>query len=77
MKFSPRCRTKKLEIIYIILGSIYSFFNWEGADIRFQIRPKTISEECQCDKDHVDARKPVFGGLQTIQAQTSLCIRAV
>ena len=31
MKFSPRCRTKKLGIIYTIL-------NWEVADIRPQIR---------------------------------------
>ena len=34
MTFSPRCRTKKLGIIYTILGSFYSFLNWEGANIR-------------------------------------------
>ena len=34
MKFSPNCRAKKLGIIYIILGSFGSFFNWEEAVIR-------------------------------------------
>ena len=40
MKFSPICRTEKLGKIYTILGSFCSFFNWEGADIRPQIRPR-------------------------------------
>ena len=43
MKFSPKCRTKKLGIIYTILGSFCSFFNCKGADIRPQIRPRKIS----------------------------------
>ena len=43
MKFSPRCRTKKVGIIYTILGSFYSFLNWEGTNIRLQIRPRKIS----------------------------------
>ena len=30
MKFSPKCRTKKLGMIYNILGSFCSFCNWEG-----------------------------------------------
>ena len=30
MKFSPKSRTKKLGIIYTILGSFCSFLNWEG-----------------------------------------------
>ena len=34
MNVSPKCRTKELGIIYSILGSFCSFFNWEGADIR-------------------------------------------
>ena len=34
MKFSPKCRTKKLGMIYSILISFCSFLNWEGADIR-------------------------------------------
>ena len=55
MKFLPRYRTKKLGIIYTIFGSFYSFLNWEGADIRSQIRPRKISDECHCDKDHVVA----------------------
>ena len=41
MKFSPKCRTSEIEIdIHTILGSFCNVFNWEGADIRPQIRPK-------------------------------------
>ena len=29
-KFSPKCRTKKLGMIFTILGSFCSFLNWEG-----------------------------------------------
>ena len=32
MKFPLKCRTKKLGMIYTILGSFCSFLNWEGAD---------------------------------------------
>ena len=39
MKFSPKCRTKKLGIIYTILGSFCSFLNWKGP----KIRPRKIS----------------------------------
>ena len=42
MKFAPKCRTKKLGMIYTILGSFCSFFNWEGVDILPQIRPRKI-----------------------------------
>ena len=43
MNCSPKCRTKKLGMIYTILGRFCSFFlNWEGADIRLQIRPRKI-----------------------------------
>ena len=42
MKFSPKCRTKKLGMIYTILGSFCSFSNWEGANIRPQIRLRKI-----------------------------------
>ena len=45
MKFSPKCRTKKLGMIYTILGSFCSFFNWEGADIRPQIIPGKIPSQ--------------------------------
>ena len=45
MKFSPKCRTKKLGMIYTILGSFCSFINWEGADIRPQISPRKIPAE--------------------------------
>ena len=41
-KFPPKCRTKKLGMIYTILGSFCSFLNWEVADIRPQIRPRKI-----------------------------------
>ena len=30
MKFSPKCRTKKLGMQYNILGKFCSFLNWEG-----------------------------------------------
>ena len=33
----------KLGMINTILGSILSFFNWEGADVRPQIKPRKIS----------------------------------
>ena len=42
MKFSPQCRTKKLGMIYTILGSFCSFLNWEGTDIWPKIRPRKI-----------------------------------
>ena len=42
MKCSPKCRSKKLGMIYSILESFCSFLNWEGADIRHQIRPRKI-----------------------------------
>ena len=42
IKCSPKCRTKKLGMIYTILGSFCSFFNWEGADIRPQARHSKI-----------------------------------
>ena len=43
MKFSPKCRTKKLGMLNTHLGSFCISFNWEGADIRPQIRPRKIS----------------------------------
>ena len=42
MRKSPKCRTKKLGMIYTILGSFCSFLNWEGANIRPEIRPRKI-----------------------------------
>ena len=42
MKFAPKCRNKKLGMIYTILGSFCSFLNWIGAIIRPQIRPRKI-----------------------------------
>ena len=40
MKFSPKCRTKELGMIYNILGSFCSFRI--GAVIRPQIKPRQI-----------------------------------
>ena len=42
MKFSLMGRTSELGMFYAILGSFYSFFSWEGADIRPQIRLRKI-----------------------------------
>ena len=42
MKFSPKCRTKKLGMIYTIFGNCCSFLNREGAIIRPQIWPRKI-----------------------------------
>ena len=42
MKFSLKCRAKKLGILYIILGRFCSFLNWEGADIWPQIWSRKI-----------------------------------
>ena len=44
MKFSPKCRTRKLGKICTSLGSFCSFLNWEGADIRSQIRLRKIPD---------------------------------
>ena len=41
MKFPANCRTRIGNDIHH-LGSFCSFFNWEGADIRSQIRPRKI-----------------------------------
>ena len=42
VKFSPKCITKKLGMIFTILGIRCSFLNWEGADIWPQIRPREV-----------------------------------
>ena len=44
MEFSPKCSTKKLGMVYTIMGRFCSFMNWEGADIWHQIRPRIIPE---------------------------------
>ena len=48
MKFSPKCRTKKLEMIYSIWGNFCSFLNWEGGDIQPKIRPRKIPFKYAC-----------------------------
>ena len=42
MKFSPKCRTKNLRMIYSIFGSFCSFFNWIGANFQPQIKSRKI-----------------------------------
>ena len=42
IKFSPKSKSKKLGMIYIILGSFCSLLNWEEADIQPQFRPRKI-----------------------------------
>ena len=37
MKFSPKCSTKTFGMIYFILGSFCTFFNW----VRPSLRPKS------------------------------------
>ena len=44
MKFSPKCRTMKLVMIYTILASFCLFMNWEEAHVLPQIRPRKILE---------------------------------
>ena len=42
MKFSLMGRPSELGMFYAILGSFFSFFSWEGADIWPQIRLRKI-----------------------------------
>ena len=44
MKFSQKCRTKKLGMTNTILGSFCSFWNLEGTNVRPQIRPRKIPD---------------------------------
>ena len=44
MKFSPKCRTNKFGMIYTILGSFSSFFNWKRADILELLRVPEYSD---------------------------------
>ena len=43
MKFSPKCRSIKLGMIYTILGSFCSFLNRVGADVRPQNKPRNMA----------------------------------
>ena len=59
---------------YILVETFFPRFNPGMCD-------REPNELTTRPSDHLhfglDARKPVFGGLQTTQAQTSLCIRTV
>ena len=44
MKFSPKCRTKKLGMIYIILGCFCSFLIGKGLKFGPKIRPRKAPE---------------------------------
>ena len=65
MKFSPKCRNKKLGMIYTIFGSFCSPFNWEGAVIWLQSSlGKSLQNICICGqiiilyfRDTVDENK--------------------
>ena len=80
MKFSPKCRTKKLGMIYTILGSFCSFLIGEepifgptsdlGKSLLLAIL-NVLAHTCILIYGP-DVSKPVFGGLRTTQAQTSL-----
>ena len=43
MKFSPKCRTKKLGVIYTNLGNFCSFFNWEVL-VKYRERSGSVVE---------------------------------
>ena len=45
MKFSPKFRTKKLGMIYTILGSFCSFFIGKGPDVWSEIRLRKIPDK--------------------------------
>ena len=60
MKFSSKCRTQKLGMIYTVLESFCSLFNWEGAVIQPQIRPRKIPAVVTITGNiHVHNMKPV------------------
>ena len=48
MKFSSKCRTKKLKMIYTILVSFCLFLNWEG--------PRKVHEENNLDESIMSDR---------------------
>ena len=59
-QISPKCRTKKLGMIYTILGSFCLFLNWEGAYIRPQIRLRKIPEREHWDSFCYSVRNDSF-----------------
>ena len=63
MKFSPKCRTKKLGMIYTVLRSFCSFLNWEGAIIQPQIEPRKIPEQCDRISDHCGMTEKLLTGM--------------
>ena len=60
MKCSPKCRTKKLGMIYTNLGSFCSFLNWEGPDILPQIRPRKVLGTVHCTSGYNFKKNIVF-----------------
>ena len=58
IKFSPKCKTKKLKWYTLFSGSFCSFLNWEGADIRPQIRPRKSPGRLL--QDHMHMRRLVW-----------------
>ena len=74
MKFSL-----KYKMIYIILGSFCSYLNWEGTNIRPQIKPRKIPALCPANgtvkfkHTHVNCLKNVAShqGLYKISKQVN------
>ena len=52
-------KTKQLGMIYTILGSFCSFFNWEGTDIRPKIRHRKIPGNEFCFSEVHEVMRPM------------------
>ena len=50
MKFSPKCRTQKLEMLYTILGSFCLFLNLERADYAKSGIGKSLRRRASCSR---------------------------
>ena len=71
MKFLPKFRTKKLRILFTILGSFCSFLNGEGDDVRPLIMPRKTLEPANL---HRLIRDFVIHLLESIIAKLVACI---
>ena len=72
MNFSPKCRTNKLGMMYTILESFRSFFNWERADIWPQTRPRKIPVLSIIESSYEILVLPACN-MRAVKAQMSLC----
>ena len=71
MKFSQKCITKNFGMIYTIWGSFFSFFNWEGAVIRRQIRLRKILDFPFKIQQKCSEKKMYFISIQPMAATTN------